>query len=412
MKLQTLLRWCMRIVLPFVHWRMPVVLLRGPARASGREVALLSAGSPSAFIIGRVFAQEPTVVRRTRVPVWRLQRLLNEWRAAADLVDIEIDRVSARLFLDTTYLALPRWITSWMKVPEDLREFGRTHRNAQTDLRRIRVKNFDCHLSREAKDFDLFCEKFHRPHTTARHGDMTMVSPRWMMRYVFRQGMIQWVSRKGEKLAGGILTIKGKVLTKRVNGVLDGRADLLKEGVLSALYVHAMQEAKRLGCTELNMGGSMPSLHDGVFRYKSKWASGLRSHEGFISANCVTLLAWNRLAGPVAEFLSQTSLIHHDQDGYSALWAFPHDQPLTAETLQQQYVKLDTVGLRRFDILLPGDAPEGFVCSTHVRLIPLMAVGEGGPERLKLCELAAPGLTSEAILPDVNSTLQSHPQSS
>lgn len=177
MKLQTLLRWCMQIVLPFVHWRMPVVLLRGPARASGREVMMLCAGSQSAFITGRFFAQEPIVVRRTRVPVWRLQRFVNECRAVADLVDIEIDRVSARLFLDTNYIALPLWITSWMKVPEDLREFGRSHRNAQTDLRRIRVKNFAFHLSREEKDFDLFCDKFHRPHTTARHGDMTMVSP-------------------------------------------------------------------------------------------------------------------------------------------------------------------------------------------------------------------------------------------
>ncbi|MHB1079355.1 MAG: hypothetical protein ACYC67_08120 [Prosthecobacter sp.] len=401
----------MQIVLPFVHWRVPVVLLRGPARASGREVVLLSAGSPSAFIIGRFFAQEPAVVRRTRVPVWRLQRLVNEWRAAADLVDIEIDRVSARLFLDTTYLALPRWITSWMNVPEDLREFGRSHRNAQTDLRRIRTRNFECHLSREAKDFALFCEKFHRPHTTARHGSMTMVSPRWMLRYVFRQGMIQWVTRKGEKLAGGILTIKGKVLTKRVNGVLDGRADLLKEGVLSALYVHSMQEARRLGCTEINMGGSMPSLHDGVFRYKSKWASGLRSHEGFISANCVTLLDWNHLAGPVAEFLSQTSLIHHDQDGYSALWAFPHHEPLTAETLQQHYAQLAAAGLHRFDILLPGDLPAGFVCPANVRLIPLSAVADAGPDLLKHHRLPAPALSTETFLPAVNSPHHSHLQS-
>ncbi|MBN8420163.1 MAG: hypothetical protein J0L73_14695 [Verrucomicrobia bacterium] len=408
MKLQTLLRRCVRIVLPFVHWRVPVTLLRGRARASGGEVVLLSVGPRSAFIIGRFFAQEPAEVRRTRVPVWRLQRLVEEWRAEADLVDIEIDRVSAGLFLNTTcYLAVPRWITSWMNVPEDLREFGRTHRNARTDLRRIRTKQFECHLSREKKDFDLFCEKFHRPHISARHGDLTMVSPRWMMRYVFRQGMIQWVSRKGEKLAGGILTIKGKELTKRVNGVLDGRADLLKEGALSALYVHAMQEARRLGCTELNMGGSMPSLHDGVFRYKSKWSSGLRSHEGFLSANCVTLIGWNRLAGPVAEFLSQTSLIHHDQDGYSALWVFPHDQPLTAEILQQEYDKLDTAGLRRFDILLPGEAPAGFVCPANVSLIPLTAVREGGPEQLKCCELAASELTRETIFPDVNSSRQS-----
>lgn len=412
MKLQTLLRWCMQIVLPFVHWRMPVVLLRGPARVSGREVVMLCAGSPSTFITERFFAQVPAQVRRTRVSVWRLQRLLNKWSGYADMVHIEIDRLSARLFLAKTYLAVPQWIISWMNVPEDLRAFGRTHRNARTDLRRIRMKKFECHLSREAKDFDFFYEKFHRPHVTARHGDMTKVSPRWMLRYVFRQGMIQWVTRNGEKLAGGIVTIKGQEFAKRVNGVLDGRADLLKEGVLSALYVHSMQEAKRLGCSELNMGGSMPSLHDGVFRYKRKWATGLRSHDGFMSANCVTLLAWNRLAGPVAEFLSQTSLIHHDQDGYSALWVFPHDEPLTAKTLQQHYDRLDAAGLRRFDILLPGEVPAGFVCPAHVRLIPLTAVPEGGPEQLKLCELAAPALTHETLLPDVNSTSQSHAQPS
>ena len=126
----------MQIVLPFVYWLVPVALLSGLARASGLEVVMLSAGSPSAFSIGRFFAQEPTVVRRTRVPVWRLQRFVNECRAVADLLDIEIDRVSARLFLDTTYLAVPRWITNWMKVPEDLRALGHTHRNAKTDLRR------------------------------------------------------------------------------------------------------------------------------------------------------------------------------------------------------------------------------------------------------------------------------------
>lgn len=378
MILQNWLRGCMRIVLPFIRWRVPVVLLRGPARASGREVVLLSAGRRSAFIIDHFFAQEPTVVRRTRVPVWRLQRLLNEWRSAADLVDVEIDRVSARLFLDTRYLAVPQWIISWMKVPEDMQAFGRTHRNARADIRRIRIKNFECQWSREAKDFDLFYERYFRPYVTARHGGMTQVSPRWMMRLLFKQGMIQWVVHNGERLAGGLVTVKGTLFSKRVNGVLDGRMDLMREGVLSALYVHAMLEAHRLGCTELRMGGSLPSLHDGVFRYKSKWATGLRSHDGFISANCVTLLDWNRLEGPVAEFLSQTSLIHHDQDGYSALWVFPHDEPLTAETLQQHYIRLKTAGLRRFLILLPGAVPEGFVCPPEVRLIGLAEADEVG----------------------------------
>jgi hypothetical protein len=295
-----------------------------------------------------------------------------------------------------------------MKVPEDLQAYGRAHPSTHADIRRVRIKKFECHFSKEAQDFDLFYEKFYQPYITTRHGGLTRSSPRWMMRLLFKRGMIQWISRNGERQAGEIITLNRTNYYKRVNGVLDGRMDLMKEGALSALYVHSILEARRLGCTELNMGGSLPSLHDGVFRYKSKWATGLRRHDGFISANCVTLLSWNRVAGPVAEFLSQTSLIHHDQGGYSALWAFPHDQPLTAENLQQHYERLKTADLRRFDILLPGAVPVGFVCPAEVRLISLSAVGEGGPERLKLYGQAVTCVP--ARLPDMNSPRHIHSQ--
>ncbi|MDB6007697.1 MAG: hypothetical protein JWR15_4684 [Prosthecobacter sp.] len=351
---------------------------------------MLSAGPKPEYLITRFFAQEPVVERRTRVPVWRLQRLLDEWRSAADLVIVRIDRVSAGLFLSPHYLALPQWISSWMKVPEDLQIYGRTNASARADIRRIRIKKFECHFSRETKDFDLFYEKFYQPYISARHGGLAVITPRWMLRHTFRQGGILWVNRAGERVAGMLVTVKGRQFASHVNGVLDARVDLMQDGALSALYVHAVLEARRRGCTEINMGGSLPSLHDGVLRYKSKWAEALHLSGGFVGANCVTLLGWNRMAGPVAEFLGRTSLIRHDEDGFAALWAFPHDQPLTAETLQQHYNQLKTRGLRRFDILLPGEVPAGFVCPREVRLIPWGAVNLNGPELLAAC---SPGET-------------------
>ncbi|MCX6847516.1 MAG: hypothetical protein NTY98_01210 [Verrucomicrobia bacterium] len=374
MKLNDWLRWWMRIILPFVGWHVPVVLLRGIARGSNREVVLLCAGPKSKFILTRFFAQEPVVQRSTRVPVWRLQRLLDEWRSTADLVAVGIDRVSARLFLSPQYLAVPRWISSWMKVPEDLLAYGRMRKNAQADIRRIRIKNFEGNLSREAADLDLFYEKFYQPYVSARHGGMAQIAPRWMLRHVFKQGAILWVTQAGKRLAGVLVTHQNGQFLSYVNGVEDGRMDLLQSGVISALYVHSILEARQLGCTDINMGGSMPSLHDGVFRYKRKWTDSLFLGEAFIAANMVILLRWNRMEGAVAEFLSQTSLIYHDQEGFSALWVFPHDQPLTAESLEQHYKLLKTPGLRRFDILLPGAAPPGFTCPPGLRLIELAAV--------------------------------------
>ena len=383
MKLQNWLCWCMRFVLPFLGWRVPVVLLRGPARGSGREVVLLSAGAKPDFILAHFFAQEPVAERRTRVPVWRLQRLLDEWRSEADLVAVQIDRVSARLFLRGGHVSVPLWVDSWMQVPQDWQSFIRKDKKAQSDVRRVRIKNFESHFSRDEADFDLFYERFYQPYIQARHQDRAEIVPRWRLRVLFKQGMqIQWLCLGGEKLAGCIVQVEGRRFHSLVNGLRDGRQELKKEGALSSLYVCAIMEAHRLGCTELHMGGSLPSLHDGVFRYKSKWTTGLSHHEGLVSGNLVTQLSWQRLAGPVAEFLSHTSVIHHDHSGYSALWAFPVELPLTVENLQQQYGLLKARGLHRFRILLPGGVPVGYVCPDEVCLIPMSAVEHGGPDLL------------------------------
>lgn len=375
----------MRIILPLLGWRVPVALLRGPARGSGREVVLLHAGPASVFIKERFFAQEPVVERCVRVPVWRLQRLLDEWRSTADLVAVGIDRVSARLFLRPHDFEVPMWLSSLSQVPEDLQVFTRNHKSAQADIRRVRIKNFECHLSRAAEDLDCFYDRFYVPFIPARHGEKVALVPRWRMRLMFRMGMLYWITQAGERLSGCLVIVKGGQFRLVVNGMLDGRLELLQHGALSAIYVHSILEARKLGCKEIDMGGSKPWLQDGVFRYKNKWASELRLLDGAVSSNRSVLLSWNRMAGPVAEFFTHTSLIHHDGDGFSALTAFPQEHPLTAETLQQHHNQIKAKGLRCLTILLPGEVPADFVCPSGVRLISGGTVSDGGPERLKLC---------------------------
>jgi hypothetical protein len=383
MKLQHFLRRLMRLLLPFLGWRVPVALLRGTARGSEREVVLLSGGAEPDFILEHFFAQAPVVERRTQVPVWRLQRLLNEWRTEADLVAVQIDRISTRLFLRGPHLSLPLWVDSVMQIPQDWQAYYRKHNSTQADIRRVRIKQFESHFSRDDADFDLFYERYYQPYMLVRHGPRAEIVPRWRLRALFKQGMmIQWITQGGEKLAGTIVQVDGRRFLSLVNGLRDGEQALLKGGALSAQYVYAIMEGRRLGCRELYMGGSQPTLHDGVFRYKNKWATGLAHHWGIVSGNLVTRLSWQRLAGPVAEFLSRTSIIHHDHAGYSALWAFPAELPLTVENLQRQYDLLKARGLHRFHILLPGGVPAGFVPPDEVCLIPMVAVQNGGPEAL------------------------------
>lgn len=380
MILETMLRWLMRLVQPFHGWRVPVALLRGPARGSGSQVTMLAAGRKrwTKFITQHFFAGEPEVVNMAWVPVWLLQKRLNQWQSSADLTCVGIDRVSSSLFLERDYLRVPNWVTSWMQVPDDLKAFGRTHGHAAADMQRVRNNDLEFSLSHANQDFDEFYDRFYVPYISHRHDAGESLAPRWMIRLVFKHGVLTWVTRDGERLAGGITMAQGKKYSMEQIGLRDGRLDLLRQGALAAIYVHSIQHAKKTGCTQLYMGGSRPSLHDGVLRYKTKWAGGLCAHGGHLSSNFVMLLRWDRLAGPVADFLSHTSLVHHDHDGYSALWVFPEDVPVTADNLRKHHRDLKVAGLRRFRILLPGDPPPDFDCPPEVRLINMHSVAQAG----------------------------------
>ncbi|MCB1276181.1 hypothetical protein [Prosthecobacter sp.] len=373
---RSLLRAAVRTALPFLDWRVPVSLLRGRDRVSGGEVVLLSAGRArrTGFITGRFFADRPETLRTVSVPVWRLQVLLDSWQQEADLTVAAIDRISSRLFLSKGWLTVPMWVGSSMGVPDDLWSFARSHGDAMNDIRRVRTKGLEAELSRSDEDFDLFYDRFYVPHLERRLGEAANLNPRWILRLVLKQGMILWMKQRGDRISGDLITVSGKQMTAVVNGVLDGRDELLREGALSGLYVHRILQAQKLHCSEIRMGGSRPSLHDGVFRYKSKWADALYLHQGLVSMNYVQLLRWNRLVGPVADFLSHTSLIHHDHDGFSALWVFPKHLPLTVENLQREHHRLNAAGLRRFRILVESEPPADHGLPEEVRLIPLNAL--------------------------------------
>lgn len=381
MILQLFLRWIMQFVLPVLGWRVPVCLLRGVAPDTGRQVVLLSAGGTSEFIWDRFFAEEPEVVRSTRVPVWRLQRLVDAWSSEADLTQVRVDRISARLFLRKGgHLVVPEQVNPWTRLPTDMNDFLSTRRDIRREAERARKRKYDYQISRSIEDFNEFYDRHFRPFVIARHGARAAVTPRWRLRLFMRSGMLMWGLRDGVRVSGGLLEVKDGQYHILMCGLLDGREDLMKDGALCARYVHAFYHAASLGCTELHMGGSHPSLHDGVFHYKSKWATDYATHVGFVSGNMVMQISWQRLEGAVAEFLSRTSLVFHDQEGFSAIWVFPQGMPLTTPVLKQQCARLRARGLRTFVVLLPAEPPPDFVSPPEVLLLPMSAAAHGPPE--------------------------------
>lgn len=378
--LHTLLRWWVGLRLPFTCWRVSVQELCGTSRVSGQEVRMIATGMPrwAAQVGPYFFAEEPVVEKTTLVPVWQLRRHLNQRQASADLTLVGIDRISARLFLGKDFLAMPPLISTWQSVPENASDSSLKRSSVASDLRRVKKQDYSSHLSKAAGDFDLFYEHFYKPYILGRHTTNARLTPRWMLRLVYAFGAIQWLTLNGERVAADLVMKQGRGYNLVVTGVKDGRQDLLRQGALAALYINSVGHARQMGCTRILLGSSRAFLQDGLTRYKGKWMDGFNQDDGHITANHVLLLRWNQLAGPVVEFLSSAGPIHHEQSGYSALWAFPSHMPLSAETLQKQYELLKMRDLYRFRILLPGRAPTGFACPPEVRLIELAAAEKAG----------------------------------
>ncbi|WP_395752886.1 hypothetical protein [Prosthecobacter sp.] len=378
---KALLRWGMRLLLPFLGWRVTVRMMHGVARGSGRKVTLLAAGRQqwSKYVSQRWFAEEPEVQSIVHVPVWRLRRHLHLQQPAADLTLVGLDLISARLFLDSDYLAVPPLVSCWMAVPQDPQVLGRESWKGESDFRRVKKRGYKSHLSQVPEDFDTFYDHFHTPYLAARHTAKLPSAPRWMLRLSFRFGWILWITEGGKKIAGDLLARQGRTLVPLVTGVLDGRQDILRRGGLAALYVLSITHAKALGCTRILLGGSQPVLQDGVLRYKSKWLDGLSAHDGLLSGNHSLFLRWNRLDGAVAELFGHTAFIHHEQGGgFSALWAYPAHLPVTAESVLREVRALRIRGLHRLRVLLPGRIPEGFDGLPELRCISIEEAERAG----------------------------------
>ena len=370
MNLSRLLLWLLRFVEPVLGWRVPVELWKS-TDGHGESATLLLAGPcrRTNYFKESFFSGSAVLEKSKHVPIWALQRLVDEWKEEADMVVLEIDRISARCFLKNGWLKGPPLVSSVMRVPDDLQAFARHHGHAGTDMRKVRNRPFEAVLSHEEQDFEIFFDRFHVPYVSKRHGHAASLAPRWYWHRLFKQGGIHWISYDGQRVAADLVVIKNGTMYKLINGVLDGDVEWMKAGALAALYVHAIHLAKRNGCSRIHLGGSRATLHDGVLRYKNKWGGVICPYKEGFSKHFVTLFQWQRIAEGTARFLCRRSLVYHDGTALSALWVAPRDDSRTAESLRRECEALHASGLKWFHVVVQGAVPVGFECPPGVRLV-------------------------------------------
>jgi hypothetical protein len=375
------LRRCYSHVLPFTGLRIPVGLLRGPTRPSGREGTLLYAGQEPwiEYFPGRFFARTPQKEEMGKVWIWELPRTLRRLQPSADLTIARIDRISATRLFGTDCLSVPEWVGLSLQVPQDLEKFVRASTNLKEDMRVVRRNGLRPIIGHSEGDFDLFYRTMYVPFTYNRFGGLAAVANRHRLFHRFRHGGILWVERSGQRLAGNLFSRRGQTLYAVALGTANGELAPIEQGAFAAAYYYLIAYARQHGCTRIDFGPTRASLHDGGLQYKRKWGSRLGEEFGCSYDHVVF---WSRLDGVVADFLSHTATVFRDRGGLSAVSVLNRAESATLSDVRTVHRSIWIPGLHRLYLVATNGWQSEIDAPPQTCLIDPRALGDGGPRAL------------------------------
>ncbi len=223
-----------------------------------------------------------------------------------------LGRITAPRALAPDLLTLPSLIGLRLALPDSLEAFVRgLTSSAKSDMARVRIAGFRHEISRDPSLVPEFQQRFHEPSMRSRHGDDGYIfSTESLRESMTRDGAeLLRIFRGDEWVAGLIAKAESDGYRMLRIGWRDGSRELLKGGVLGALYWGSVQRAYELRLPNVLTGASAPYLEDGLFYYKTKWGARLDRPESKYES-------WQLLLKPAhpacRKFLEARSLIVPD----------------------------------------------------------------------------------------------------
>lgn len=245
--------------------RTPVFLVRGRG-AVGGELSLAVAGSRKLVAeLAELVLAGPSETRLEG------RTLLDRPRTLAAGADLEATFVHP--WHATRWVRAGWHVSPWrLRFELDLRSpwraaAGRDGRSVANNLRRAERAGFAVEEVAAAGALPEFRARMVVPYARRRFG----IRASSRIGRSARGGTILFIVRDGVQLAGGLVVPRGDRLHFPRLGVLDGRTELVREGVLAALYARTIEWGRARGFRTLDAGLACASAADGVHRWKVRW---------------------------------------------------------------------------------------------------------------------------------------------
>jgi len=208
----------------------------------------------------------------TPIPVWSLRAEIARARSRYPVTLVENNQL-----LDCLLPAGGLVTDPWIRQQTDLA--GERYRLRQRGIERgvgrsVRIHNFQCRFSREARDLEAFYSAYYLPHIHARHGTLAAGRSLAQLRKALRSGFLLQVWR-GDRWVSGLVAERTtrERICPLVVGLHPAHLAAWQNGALAAGYYFLFRWARENGVRIVDLGGSRPHLMDGVFHHKTLWAS-------------------------------------------------------------------------------------------------------------------------------------------
>jgi hypothetical protein len=236
-----------------------------------------------------------------KVPAWNLNRYLNSSGFNCDLAIIELSGKVIDKNLDKTRgIVIPRWMKTFIDIEltlsksKHIRDIGRM----------IRKHSFMFEKGSSETDFEYFYHKLYKPYVKSRHKEAAVVEDYKLMlrNFMDTESDIYFVTRNGIRIAGVYLRNIENVPYMYALGILNASEELMRNGVISALYYYVIDSQRENASRRIDVGGCSPFLDDGVTCFKLRLGAKVSDISRQDSVRLMLLPAQNTPA--VVDFLS------------------------------------------------------------------------------------------------------------
>ncbi len=179
-------------------------------------------------------------------------------------------KLFAKTLFKKGYFFITGWVNGEIHLPDSFSDIFK-NRGIKSDLNRIKRSQLVCEITHDLLAFNQFYYKMYVPLMQIRHGNAVITNTYGQLHNKFKESDLFLIKKDGMVIAGALVSHNEKFGRLLAFGVLGGKDEYIREGVMTALYYFPIKFLHERGCRRICLGRTRAFINDGVMFYKKKW---------------------------------------------------------------------------------------------------------------------------------------------